>query len=72
MHTGFWWEGRRERHHLEDLGVDGRLKLKRIIKNWYGGMDWIDLVRDRDRWQALVNALMNTRIALNVGNFSTT
>jgi hypothetical protein len=22
-----------------------------------GGMDWIDLAQDRDRWQGLVNAL---------------
>jgi len=25
----------------------------------YGDMDWIDLAQDRDRWRALVNALMN-------------
>ena len=24
-----------------------------------GGMDWIDLAKDRDRWRALVNAGMN-------------
>ena len=23
------------------------------------GMDWIDLAQDRDRWQALVKAVMN-------------
>jgi hypothetical protein len=24
-----------------------------------GGMDWIDMAQDRDRWWALVNAVMN-------------
>jgi len=27
-----------------------------------GGMDWIDLAWDRDRWQALVNMIMNLRV----------
>ena len=27
-----------------------------------GGMDWIDLAQDRDRWRELVNAVMNLRI----------
>ena len=27
-----------------------------------GVMDWIDLVWDRDRWGALVNAVMNLRV----------
>jgi hypothetical protein len=25
-------------------------------------MDWIELAQDRDRWQALVNALMNLQV----------
>jgi len=36
------------------------------------GMDCIDLAQDRDRWPALVNAIMNLWVPLNAGNFLTT
>jgi hypothetical protein len=29
----------------------------------WGGMDWIDLVRDRDQWRALVNMVMNLQVS---------
>ena len=34
-----------------------------------GVMEWIKLAQDRDRWRALVSAVMNLRITQNGGNF---
>jgi len=44
----------RERGHLENLNVGGRIILKWIFRKWNRGMDWMDLAQDRDRWRALV------------------
>jgi hypothetical protein len=48
----------RRRDHLEDLYIHGSVILKRIFK-WNGGIDRIDLVLDRNRWETLLNAVMN-------------
>jgi hypothetical protein len=36
-----------------------RIYLRKI--GW-GGMDWIDLAQDRDKWRALVNTVMKLQV----------
>ena len=60
VYTEFWSGDLWEIDHLEDLGVDGRIILKRFFRKWDEyGMGWIDLAEDRDRCRALVIAGLN-------------
>jgi hypothetical protein len=46
----------RPKHRWED-GI--RMDLREIVR---GSVDWIHLAQDRDRWRALVSAVMNLRV----------
>ena len=59
VQIGIWWRNLKERDHLEDIGVDVRIILKWIFKNQAGGVEWIDLAQDRDKWRALVKMVMD-------------
>jgi hypothetical protein len=48
----------RKRDSFEDKGIDGRIILKSLLKVGLDSVDRIDLAQDRDRWRALVNAII--------------
>ena len=61
MCTGFWWGNLRERDHLGEQDLEDNIKMD-LQEVGGRGMDWMELAQDRDRWRALVNAVMNLRV----------
>jgi hypothetical protein len=49
-----------EREHWADPRIDGKIILRQEVR--CGDMEWIELAQDTDRWQALVNAVMNLQV----------
>ena len=54
----------RPRHRRDD-------NIKMDLHEIGGGMDWVDLVQDKDRLRAIVNVVANIRVPKNEGNFLT-
>jgi hypothetical protein len=56
------WESQKERAHLKDQGVDGRMGSEWMLKETgWGSVEWIQLAQDRDRW-SFANTVMNLRV----------
>jgi hypothetical protein len=58
---------------------EGKIPLERPIHRWvnnikieigWGGVDWIGLPEDRDKWRALVSEEMNLRVLYNAWKLS--
>jgi hypothetical protein len=47
----------------------GSIKMDLLDIGW-GGVEWIGLAQDRDKWRVFVNAVMNLRVPQNAGNIS--
>jgi hypothetical protein len=59
----FWWEKPERKRPLgrPRLRWEGNIKAD-LQEVGCGGRDWIELAKDRDRWRALVNAVINVRV----------
>lgn len=58
-----------ERDRLVDLDVYGDNIKMDIQQARWREMGWIDVVQNRDRRRAFVNAVLYFRVSLNAGNF---
>ena len=63
MHVRFWSVSFIERHHLEVLGVGGKILLKFIFK-MCNGEAWTHLAQYWDVWRAIVNAVINFQVSI--------
>ena len=42
--------------------MEDNIKMN-LLEGECGGSEWIELAEDRDKWRALVNAVMNLRVS---------
>jgi hypothetical protein len=56
-HRDIWLAKLKERIHFEDLGIDVRRLLKRILKMGQEGAEWI---HDKNRFQGVENTVSLT------------
>jgi len=59
VHTLFWWRNTERKKPLGIPGHIGEVNMKRVLKKRWEDVDLIGLGQNRDKWGALVNAVMN-------------
>jgi hypothetical protein len=69
VHTGFGEKNLKERVHLEDLDVNGRIILKCILKELFCCVDWIDPTQNRGKWRAYVKNDTNNLLSIKCVEF---
>jgi hypothetical protein len=53
----------RGRDHLEGPGLCGKINIKMDLQEVAWGIDRIDLIQDREKWRAVMYAVMNLRVS---------
>jgi len=73
LYRWFWGVNLKERDALEDWCIsedNGEMGLK-YVHRMGGGLGGMNLVKDRTKWQGVVNTVMNFQIPQSMGNFLT-
>jgi hypothetical protein len=71
VHTGFLWGNLKETNRSEERHKwENNIKLD-LQETGCEDISWINLAQDRDRWRAVVNAIMNLRAVQNTLNLLT-
>jgi hypothetical protein len=69
-YAGFWWGKPEGKRPLERLWRKWQDNIKMNLQEvGCGGMDWIELALDRNRWWALMNAVINFPVSIKCGEF---
>jgi len=62
-YTGIWWGNLKETSRLGRPMRRWEDNIKMDLQEvGCGGVDWIELAQDKDRWREFVNAVMNLRV----------
>ena len=62
VHTGFDWGNYIERGHVKDIIIDDAEIDLEGMRGRDGGMGWIDLAQNGDKWWVVVNTAMNFQV----------